>query len=110
MLVADPALVTRDMVEDVLKYKRLDGVDAALNKIADALFPGGRQADTLRDSLGKVKVPVQVIVGAKDRVIPAAHAEGLPGNVKVHVIDNAGHMPHMEASSEVNRLIDEIAG
>jgi pyruvate dehydrogenase E2 component (dihydrolipoamide acetyltransferase) len=76
----------------------------------DALYPGGRQADALRDSLGKVKAPVQVIVGAKDRVIPAAHARGLPGNVKVHVIENAGHMPHMEASSEVNRLIDEIAG
>ena len=32
MLVYDPALVTGDMVEDVLKYKRLDGVDAALNE------------------------------------------------------------------------------
>jgi pyruvate dehydrogenase E2 component (dihydrolipoamide acetyltransferase) len=110
MLVANPALVTRDMIEDVLKFKRIDGVDAALKKMRDALFPGGRQADALRDSLGKVKAPVQVIVGAKDRVIPSAHTKGLPGNVKVHVIDNAGHLPHMEAASEVNRLIDEIAG
>jgi pyruvate dehydrogenase E2 component (dihydrolipoamide acetyltransferase) len=108
--VANPALVTRDMIEDVLKFKRIDGVDAALKKMRDALFPGGRQADALRDSLGKVKAPVQVIVGAKDRVIPSAHTKGLPGNVKVHVIDNAGHLPHMEAASEVNRLIDEIAG
>ena len=46
MLVADPALVTRDMVEDVLKFKRLDGVDAALNTIADANFAGGRQASS----------------------------------------------------------------
>ena len=110
MLVANPALVTRDMIEDVLKFKRIDGVEAALKKMRDAIFPGGRQADALRDSLGKVKAPVQVIVGAQDRIIPAAHAKGLPGNVKVHVIDNAGHMPHMEASSEVNRLIEEIAG
>jgi pyruvate dehydrogenase E2 component (dihydrolipoamide acetyltransferase) len=110
MLVANPALVTRDMIEGVLKFKRIDGVDAALKKMRDALYPGGRQADALRDSLGKVKAPVQVIVGAKDRVIPSAHAQGLPGSVKVHVIENAGHMPHMEASSEVNRLIDEIAG
>jgi pyruvate dehydrogenase E2 component (dihydrolipoamide acetyltransferase) len=110
MLVANPALVTRDMIEDVLKFKRIDGVDAALKKMRDALFPGGRQADALRDSLGKLKPPVQIIVGAKDRVIPAAHVQGLPGNVKVHVIENAGHMPHMEAASEVNRLIDEMAG
>jgi pyruvate dehydrogenase E2 component (dihydrolipoamide acetyltransferase) len=110
MLVANPALVTRDMIEDVLKFKRIDGVETALRKMRDALYPGGRQADALRDSLAKLKSPVQVIVGAQDRVIPAAHAKGLPGNVKVHVIENAGHMPHMEASSEVNRLIDEIAG
>ena len=56
-----------------------------------------------------MKAPLQIIVGAQDRILPAAHAEGLPGNVKVHVIDNAGHMPHMEASSDVNRLIAEIA-
>lgn len=110
MLVANPALVTRDMIEDVLKFKRIDGVDAALKKMRDALYPGGRQTDALRDNLGKLKMPVQVVSGAKDRVIPASHAQGLPGNVKVHVIENAGHMPHMEASSEVNRLIDDIAG
>jgi pyruvate dehydrogenase E2 component (dihydrolipoamide acetyltransferase) len=110
MLVANPALVTRDMIEDVLKFKRLDGVDAALKKMRDALFPGGRQADSLRESLAKLSQPVQVIVGAKDRVIPPSHAQGLPGNVKVHVVANAGHMPHMEAASEVNRLIDELVG
>jgi len=109
MLVANPALVTRDMIEDVLKFKRIDGVDAALRKMRDALFPGGRQAGSLRDSIGKLKAPVQVIVGTKDRVIPAAHAQGLPGGVTVHVLENAGHMPHMEAASEVNRLIDKIA-
>lgn len=109
MLVANPALVTRDMIEDVLKFKRLDGVDAALKKMRDALFPGGKQAGSLRDGLTGLKVPVQVVSGAKDRIIPAAHAKGLPANVKVHVIDNAGHLPHMEASSDVNRLIAEIA-
>ena len=38
MLVYNPALVTNDMVEDVLKYKRLDGVDAALNTVAGGLL------------------------------------------------------------------------
>jgi pyruvate dehydrogenase E2 component (dihydrolipoamide acetyltransferase) len=109
MLVADPALVTRDMIEDVLKFKRIDGVDAALRRMRDAMFPGGRQAVLLRDSLGKLSQPVQVIVGAKDRIIPPSHAQGLPGSVKVHVLENAGHMPHMEAASEVNRLIAAIA-
>ena len=44
MLVADPAMVSREMIEDVLKFKRLDGVEAALNRIVDDTFAGGRQA------------------------------------------------------------------
>ncbi|MEM7026485.1 MAG: acetoin dehydrogenase dihydrolipoyllysine-residue acetyltransferase subunit, partial [Pseudomonadota bacterium] len=40
MLVADPSMVSRDMIEDVLKFKRLDGVEAALNRIIDDTFAG----------------------------------------------------------------------
>ena len=68
----------RDMIEDVLKFKRLDGVEAALNTIAGATFAGGRQALELKPRLGEIKVPVQVIWGRQDRIVPAAHAEGLP--------------------------------
>src|SRR5262249_20790050 len=84
-LVANPAPGPRDRMEDVLKFTRIAGVDAALKKMRDALYPGGRRADALRDSLGKRRAPVQVIGGAKDRVIPASHAKGLPADVKVHV-------------------------
>ena len=52
MLVADPATVSRDMIEEVLKYKRLDGVEAALDRIAGTIFAGGRQALELKGRLG----------------------------------------------------------
>ena len=74
MLVADPALVTNDMVEDVLKYKRLDGVDAALNTIARACFAGGRQSLELEPRLGEITAPVQVIWGARTGSCPSATA------------------------------------
>jgi pyruvate dehydrogenase E2 component (dihydrolipoamide acetyltransferase) len=107
-LFADPSLVSRDMVNDVLKYKRLDGVEAALKTIAAAAFPGGRQARVMRDRLPQLSMPAQVIWGRHDRIIPAAQAQGLPGNVAVHLLDGAGHMAHMEAAGEVNRLIDGV--
>ncbi|OWJ68248.1 acetoin dehydrogenase dihydrolipoyllysine-residue acetyltransferase subunit [Inquilinus limosus] len=107
-LFADPDLVTRDLVEDVLKYKRLDGVEAALKTIAGAVFPGGRQAVSLRDRIGSAKVPVQVIWGTADAIVPAAHADGLPDSVPVHRFDGKGHMVHMEAAAEVNRLIADF--
>jgi pyruvate dehydrogenase E2 component (dihydrolipoamide acetyltransferase) len=108
MLVANPDLVTGDMIEDVLKYKRLDGVDQALKKLRDALFPGGQQALVLKGQIGSARHPVQVIWGAEDRVVPAQHAKGLPGNVKVTILEGAGHLAHMEKATEVNQLVEQL--
>jgi len=111
MLVADPDMVSREMIEDVLKFKRLDGVEAALNRIIDDSFAGGRQALELTSRLGELTVPVQVIWGRQDQIIPASHAEGLPATVPVHVFDDAGHMVHMEKAAEVNDLVKRfVAG
>jgi pyruvate dehydrogenase E2 component (dihydrolipoamide acetyltransferase) len=111
MLVHDPALIGREMIDDVLKYKRLDGAQAALQRIAAACFPGGRQALNLADGLPRLKVPAQVIWGREDQIIPTGHAAGLPATVPVHLIDAAGHMVHMEKAAEVNALIrDFVAG
>ena len=104
-LFADPALVNRQLIDDVLKYKRLDGTGAALRAIAGELFPGGQQAIALRDRLADLATPVQVIWGAADRIIPAAQAEGLPETIATEVIANAGHMVQMEAAAAVNPLI-----
>ena len=53
-------------------------------------------------------MPVQVIWGRKDRIIPVAHAEALAARLPVHVVDAAGHLPHMEKTGEVNRLIERF--
>lgn len=108
-LFADPQLVSRDMINNVLKYKRMDGVDLVLRTIAAKSFAGGKQSAVLREELAKIKVPVQIIFGQQDQIVPAKHAEGLGGRVKVRIIPQAGHMPHMETAGEVNRLIREIA-
>jgi len=105
LLVHDPASVSRAMIEDVLRYKRLDGVAAALATIARAWFPEGRQALDLRPALATLALPIQLIWGRDDRIIPLAHAEALAGRLPVHIVDDAGHLPHMEKAGEVNRLI-----
>jgi pyruvate dehydrogenase E2 component (dihydrolipoamide acetyltransferase) len=105
MLVHDPVLIGREMVEEMLRYKRIDGVDAALNRIAEAAFAGGEQSLRLAGKLDDLSVPTQVIWGAEDRIIPASHAEGLPDRIPVHVLQGAGHMVHMEKATEVNSLI-----
>ena len=105
MLVANPASVSADMVEDVLKFKRLDGATEALRRIADASFTGGVQKGSLRKELAGLDVPTLVIWGEKDQVLPAAHGEGLGGKVEVLRVKDAGHIPHMEKANEVNAAV-----
>lgn len=108
MLVADPGMLSRDLVREVQRFKRLDGVDAALGAIAAACFPGGRQTTDLRAGLAELKLPIQAIWGAADRIVPVAQLEGLPDNIRRHVLDGVGHLPQMERPGEVNRLIREL--
>ncbi len=105
MLVANPRLVTADMVEDVLKFKRLDGATAALRAIAAANFSGDMQRVDLRGRLADIKSPVQIIWGEDDRILPASQAQGLPAGIAVATISDAGHIVHMEKAPEVNEWI-----
>jgi pyruvate dehydrogenase E2 component (dihydrolipoamide acetyltransferase) len=109
-LFANPALVGRKMLDDIINYKRLDGAVEALNTIAGAVFEGGRQAVDLVPRLAELTVPLQVIWGEGDRIIPAAHVNGVPASVRVHLIAGAGHMVHMEKAQEVNELIEVFLG
>lgn len=104
-LVHDPALVSRDMVENLLRYKRTDGVGEALNKIAAAVFDDGGQAISYSGRLGDVAAPILCLWGAGDAIIPPEHAAALPDSAEVHVIDGAGHLVQMEQASAVNGFI-----
>jgi pyruvate dehydrogenase E2 component (dihydrolipoamide acetyltransferase) len=107
-LFADESLVTRQLVDDLLAYKRLDGVDEALHALADALLDGDAQRGDSAASLAAVggAVPVTVVWGRADRIIPAAQAESVTGAVR-HLINGAGHLPHMERPAEVQAAIEE---
>ena len=109
-LFADPALVTRDLLENLLKFKRLDGAQAALQTVLDGFVAGDGQAAVLAGPVAGLGLPVLVVAGTLDRVIPPGHAGALGGKAAVHVLDGKGHMIHMEAAGEVNRLlVDHLA-
>lgn len=108
-LFRNKSLVNRDMADDLLKYKRLDGVAAALATIAAANFDKGRQQEILRSRLAELRgLPVQIIWGDADEILPIGHIENLPISLTTHVVPNAGHMPQMEKAAEVNRLIADL--
>ncbi|MFV0409222.1 MAG: acetoin dehydrogenase dihydrolipoyllysine-residue acetyltransferase subunit, partial [Paracoccus sp. (in: a-proteobacteria)] len=108
-LFHDQSLVSRSLVQDLLKYKRLDGVQTFLTELSGNLFAGGKQAVQIADALAASGVPAQVIWGETDAIIPAAHA-GMLENAGSRVIKDAGHMVQMEQAAEVNRLIRAFTG
>jgi pyruvate dehydrogenase E2 component (dihydrolipoamide acetyltransferase) len=98
-LFADEAAVTRQLVDDLLKYKRLDGVDKALSALLGTLLTeDDTQAIDGRELLAGLDVPVTILWGASDRILP------VPDGVDLERVE-AGHMAHMEAANEVVRLI-----
>lgn len=103
MLTADPALVTREMVEDVVKFKRLDGVEEALGAISARMLQGDDRAD-LQARLGEIGRAV-VIASHKDAIVGAPDAAALPAGFEVVWIDEAGHIPHLEKAAAVDAVI-----
>lgn len=108
LLVDDPTGISSDMIEEIIKYKRLDGVDSALTLLRDKIMPDGRQAIRFSDRLKDLVAATQIIWGRNDRIIPASHAEGLPDHIQVKFYNDTGHLPHMERANEVNALIGAI--
>jgi pyruvate dehydrogenase E2 component (dihydrolipoamide acetyltransferase) len=112
-LFADESLVTRQVVDDLLAYKRLDGVGEALHTLLGALLSGdGAQRHDSAAAVAAIggSVPITVIWGTADRIIPPGQAESVDG-AACHLLDGAGHMPHMERPAEVQAAIEEaIAG
>ena len=96
MLVADEGAVTSDMVERALAAKRIDGAEGALEAIAGACL-GDAASDGAAADLAALAAPPLILWGAEDRVIPPGRGATL--------IEDAGHMPHMEAASKVAALI-----
>ena len=76
LLVHDPALVSRTMVEDVLRYKRIDGVTTALEAIARAWFAGGRQTRDVRAEIMALTVAGSDHLGTRRQDHPSRACRG----------------------------------
>ncbi|WP_309604495.1 acetoin dehydrogenase dihydrolipoyllysine-residue acetyltransferase subunit [Phenylobacterium sp.] len=105
LLLADPTGVTKDMIDDILKFKRLDGVEEALTALRDRMVQGD-DAAALRADLRKIPSAL-VIASRDDRIVGPPDEAALPAGFRVAWIDGAGHMPHLEQAGAVNALLAE---
>ncbi|MFB9581057.1 alpha/beta fold hydrolase [Streptomyces goshikiensis] len=64
----------------------------------------------LRGRLGRVRTPALLLWGAGDRIVTPAYGAAYAaafGNARLHVIPEAGHLPHIEQPEAVFALVDE---
>ncbi|SON57496.1 Dihydrolipoyllysine-residue acetyltransferase component of acetoin cleaving system [Hartmannibacter diazotrophicus] len=95
----------RRMVENEARERAEPGRVETLVDICESILDGNMQKMLPREALGDLKVPVKVIWGFADRVLPVSQSAGLPGMVALHRFAGVGHMPHLEVPREVARLI-----
>ena len=109
-LFADQSLVNGQLIDDLLKYKRLDGVDVALALIVAALLDGERSAVDVTAEQASFAGNTVAVWGTEDKVLPASNAGSLQGRATIHIVDGAGHMVHMEKPQAVIAAIKEAIG
>jgi pimeloyl-ACP methyl ester carboxylesterase len=78
---------------DALVAKRAQaGQREMLEKIADAIARDGRQGVIPPDWLTTLSMPVTVVWGAEDPMLPLSQTGKLPPSFKLHPVPGAGHM------------------
>ncbi|WP_417695382.1 alpha/beta fold hydrolase [Roseibium sp.] len=90
--------------------RQLPGATDALETILDAFMEGSEQKCLPTRQLAELDVPIKVIWGTQDRVLPTRQAHKLPGVLASHIFERVGHMPHLEIPREVVRLILQNSG
>jgi len=101
----DPAKITPAVMAGYRKPLRMENWDIALWEFTKA----GRRVD-LSDDLANLRLPVLVITGDDDRIVPTAESIRLAGQLptaELVVIPASGHLPHEETPQDFLNALTE---
>ncbi len=107
-LVHDPAVISDAFLKAVVDQRANTALTEAMRRFADRFLPDGTQSQSILQDLARMTLPIKVIFGRQDRILPFARTADLPGNVALHALQNCGHMPHLEQPALCLRLLGEL--
>lgn len=81
----------------------------ALKVLCDGISRNGIQQINIVPDLQQMAVPVTVIHGRSDGIIPWQHALNAPAHIALHLAPGVGHMPQWDAAKLVGELIARLA-
>jgi pimeloyl-ACP methyl ester carboxylesterase len=101
-LTVRPVLFTDAQLEALVSAT---GASGRLLRLAETLCGEGRQrVDIVRD-LDRLRIPVRVVFGLEDRIVPWQQVTALPHRAAIHLVSGAGHMPHWDQPEAVAALL-----
>ena len=90
--------------------RNVPGQIASLVEIASAITRDDRQGVIPRQSLAMLEMPVHVLWGDHDPILPFAQALDLPEGFELHVAAGAGHMLIEETPDAVLAVLQQAIG
>jgi pimeloyl-ACP methyl ester carboxylesterase len=97
-------------VDLAFKQRVTAGDGYTINQLLDSMIRG---EDVLDGRLGAIHKPTLIVWGREDKVIPLNFAERFHKEItgsRLEVIDNCGHMPHVECADKFNRALLKFFG
>lgn len=77
-----------------------------LAALAETLAGGGRQQIDILPAMETLAMPIRVVWGVADAIIPWTQVQALPPRVAIHLLAGAGHMPQWDAPQHLAALFD----
>ncbi|MBE9604301.1 acetoin dehydrogenase dihydrolipoyllysine-residue acetyltransferase subunit [Acetobacteraceae bacterium H6797] len=109
LLFARPAALPASLAAATLRQRRENpAMVESQRRLAAALLPDGTQAVDIRPLLASLSMPVKLIQGLEDHILPWRQVLGLPGTLALHLFADTGHMPQSEQPQAVARLWAEL--
>jgi pimeloyl-ACP methyl ester carboxylesterase len=100
----DPSKITPEIMEGYQKPLRAENWDKALWELTLSSRESG-----LAEHLGEFDLPILVITGDDDRIVPTEQSVQLAGelpNAQLVVVPQCGHLPHEEHPAEFMKAVE----
>lgn len=97
-------------IEALVSMRRQPGQVPMLQRIADTMTRDGKQGQLPAEWLEKLAMPVTLVWGTDDSILPYRQTENAPANFTLHTIDGAGHMLPEECPERVATVLAEAVG
>jgi pyruvate dehydrogenase E2 component (dihydrolipoamide acetyltransferase) len=105
----DRRFVLERGIDDMYAARIAPGADDAVKAIAASAFTRHGQNLVLTDRLGELEVPVLVVSGELDRVIPSTHAVAAAAALPtgwLEIMEGVGHVPQVEAAPAFAAIVN----